>query len=245
MSIIIEDDDLLNAELPDSADKPKFNTNKPNGKPNGKTAAAAAPAFNPTFKWGDPSVKSGDGLDRVKATTERQVRFALVPNTDPAGGMTHFVSAGPRKLLAICPGHGCPQCPREDARWNGVALIVHYTNADQNGRIPAEEAPKYAIGYISLSATHFKTLSEAAEGCTVFDIDWIMSFDGKRFGYRPVSTVPRYRKAGDEEAVVKLAAPFHKRLAGKVGRKISALDLKALIAGAPTLEAGLEGMEED
>jgi hypothetical protein len=214
----------------DNIQAPTTQSTQP-AKTNGKFGSTPPPKLT----WGDQSVQSGDGLNRIKATADQQKRFALVPGLDPVGQLTHFINAGQRKGLYVCPGNGCVVCPREDARWNGVALAIEYTNADVNGKLAADKKPEYRIGYISLSAAHFKTLSEASEGLTPFDIDWVMSFDGKRFGFRPVSNSPRYRHVGDGDLVVGLAAQFAPKLAGKAGRKISAADLKAMLANAPIM----------
>lgn len=234
-NLVDEDEDLQFAKTP----TPAFN--KPNGKSTGKAASAAASTNSTTVKWGDSSIQTGDGLDRLKATTERQLRFALIPGVDPAAGKTHYVAAGTRKGMFVCPGNGCPICPREDARHNIVALVVSYTNADANGKLPADQKPQYKVGYISLSPSHFRTLSEATEGATPYDCDWIQSSDSKRYTFRAVSTTPRYVKAEDADTVKKLAAPFVGRLNGKVGRTISAVDLKAMLAGSPTVELEDDG----
>jgi hypothetical protein len=214
-------------------------------KTNGKTSQAAGNGGNgsasggfkpPTVKWGDPKVQSGDGLNRIKATTERQVRFALIPGVDPVGAMTHFIGNIPRKGSYICPGAGCPQCLREDARWSVAALAVQYTSADANGKLAVEGKPTYSIGWISLSATHYATISEASEDKTPTDLDWVMANDGKRFSYRPVAAVPRYVKAGDEEAVLAMAKPLIPKLGNKIGRRVTALELKQLLSNAPTFE---------
>jgi hypothetical protein len=235
-----------NTELDDLRLPSLPSTPKANGKSaapkNG--AAGASTSKAPTVKWGSSEVQSGDGLNRIKATTERQARMALIPGVDPVGQLTHFIKTPSRSGYFACPGTGCPMCSKEDARWLGAALVVHYVNADENGKIPPDVKPTYAIGYLSLSATHFKTLSEASEGATPLDIDWVQSFDGKRFSLRPVSTTPRYRKAGDEEAIAALAKPLIQKLGNKVGKKISALEMKQMIANAPTLES-LNDMEED
>jgi hypothetical protein len=240
-----QDTELDNLELPSLPNAtPKANGAKAAPK-NGQAGPASTKV--PTVKWGDPKVQSGDGLPRIKATTERQLRFALIPDVDPAGHKegTHFIKTPSRSGYFACPGTGCPLCAKEDARWLGAALAVHYTNADENGKIPPDVKPTYAIGYISLSVAHFKTLSEASEGVTPFDIDWVQSFDGKRYALRPVTLVPRYRKAGDEEAIVKLAKPLIPKLGNKIGKKISALEMKQMLANAPTLESGIEDMESE
>jgi hypothetical protein len=248
MPFEIPDDDL-NADDLKSAVPPQFNTApKPNGKTTGKvpsTPPVNPTAKNPVIKWGDSRIQAGDGLLRLKSTTERALRFTLVPGVDPVSNLTHYVAVGQKKGMFVCPGEaGCVLCPREYAKWNTVVLVAGYNNADAAGKLAAGVKPEYTIGYISLSPTHFKTLSDATETAGVFDIDWIQTSDGKRFNYRAM-TSSRYRQAGDEAALIKLAQPFIARLNGKVGRTISALDLKAMVAGGPTIESGLGSPEDD
>ena len=50
----------------------------------------------------------------------------------------------------------------------------------------------------------------------------LMSFDGRRYGFRMIAPQARYLKVGDEQKVQAMAEPFKRLLKGKLGRPIPA-----------------------
>jgi hypothetical protein len=226
-----DDDDII----PTTTSKPKP-TSHPARKPqNGNGHAPVdTPAANDGLAWGDSSVVTGDGLVRAKATAERSLRFALVPKVAPVGALSHFVNSGQKKGFFRCAGETCPLCLREDPKWQGVALVVVYENADNAGKI-GTKTPELSIAYITMTASHFRVISDACEGASPESVDWLLSFDRRRYSFRPCSTVPRYVSAGMQEQVAALARPLIGKLAGKAGRIATALELSAMTTNSANL----------
>ena len=148
---------------------------------------------------------------------------------------------GPKKGLFSCLGTSCPLCKREDPRWTIAALVVAYLNADPDtAKMSPDATPQYKIGYLSLSQSNFKAISELAEeGKSPFDVDIAMAYDGRRYNFIVINSVPRYVALGDTEKILEMAKPFIPLLKNKVGRKPTTDVLRA----APE-EANLSDMED-
>jgi hypothetical protein len=190
-------------------------------------AAATTQTLTTSLSWDNAKpIAIGDGLDRIKPDTGKVVRFALIPGVAPEMALTHFVALqGKSARSYLCSGAGCPICASGDSpRKAIVALAVQYLNADPTtAKLPEGVAPEYKIGYLSLTATTFNLVLQAApEGSRATDIDFAQTFDGRRYNYRLLAPTARYVKLGDKDKVAALAAPFAPKLRNKLGSAVPA-----------------------
>lgn len=222
--------DLKN--VPEDLDDISLPTLRASAKFTASATPTAAPAKSFGVSWGDRNIAVvGDGLDRLKCDVGKKLRFAIIPGFEPQGAKTHFIAAGDKKGLFRCPGEGCPRCAAGDeARWTIAALAVAYTNADaETGKLATDAVPAYKVGYLSLSQSNFKSISEAPEeGKSPLDVDLAMSFDGRRYGFNVISSTPRYVAVGDTEKIVALAKEQAHKLLNKIGRPITNDALRAM-----------------
>ena len=208
-------------------------------------------------EFGDKELmKRGDGLDRVRPEKGKAVRFALLTEFVKAQmAYTHFID---KKGTYRCLVDKERRTPREkggnpDAsgyccRKMGepsepliVALVVFYTNADPieggyakvDGKYPPID---WSIGYVQLTKANFQAISRLPEEeQAVSDIDIVMMHANRAFGYdfHKKSSKPRWKANPELIAEVKeKLKPLldGKKLGMRLGRKVSELEMKALIA---------------
>jgi len=125
-----------------------------------------------------------------------------------------------------------------------VGLVVHYKNADPiEGGLEKGVMIDWDIKYVQLSKANFQSISRLPEEeQTVNDVDLIMMHTNRPFGYEfhKKSAKARWKTnpAWIAEVTEKVKPLLDgKKLDGKLGRKVSDLEMKALIS---SLAAGSE-----
>src|ERR1700739_1337991 len=218
--------------------------------------------------FGDSKLMAkGDGLNRIRADKNKVVRFALLPFIKPKVGKSHFVEAGDKKGTFRCaPVKNEGEVPYCDAKlekegqFHVVALAVQYTNADSknggyakdaNGQFPAIE---WEVGYVDLSRSNYRSVSALPpEDSDVYDIDMVMSKKDNGIGYEFMLKANKARWCQNPELAKEVEAAAQKfirdggkKLIGKLGRKLSVVEWKALLAGQASSgkEASLQDIED-
>lgn len=225
-----------------------------------KVAAASTDSYDVTF--GDEKLMSkSDGLDILRPDKGRVVRFALLTNFVPAKRVfNHYIEKkgtyhclDSEKHTGICCqklGESQPQI---------AALVLHYTNADPKtgkyvkdaaGNVPPIE---WGIKFVRLSRSAFRRVSGLVEeDGTPTDIDITMSHrdNGIGYEYNRVSTA-RWKKNPELVKEVENAVKTFgdgKKLLSKLGKKVSKLELQAVLAGVQAAggddEADLSQVED-
>lgn len=115
--------------------------------------------------WGS-TVSVGDGLERIAPKKSEVFRFAPIPTLKPKRKMVHYIALAGQKKDRPYLCHGTPACPACRAgspkKPAIVALIVQYSAADiKTGALDNTIAPRYRIGYLSMSAFAYNLLAEA------------------------------------------------------------------------------------
>lgn len=214
--------------------------------------------------FGDPKLMTkGDGLNRVRAEKDRVARFALLDFVGPFTTKSHFVDIKEKKGTFRCLGKGddlgyCCQKLDEEGQQHTVALVVHYVNADRktgayekdkNGVMPPIE---WELGYVDLSRSNYRSVSTLPpEDSSPVDLDYVMLKKDNGIGYEfVVKSKARWKLNPEMAAEVEAAAQKFikdggKKLISKLGRKLSLIEWKALLAGqsASAHEATLEDIE--
>ena len=190
------------------------------------------------IEFGDPTLmRRGDGLNIVRPDKESAVRFALLPKARKS--YVHYVNEK-GSLLCLAEQNseeGALCCQRfGDPQLRVVALCIHYLNADADGRLPKGTVPEIEIGYVRLSQANYRSISMLPmDERTVHDLDIVMSNRASGIGYDFIaaSSTPRYRAAGLEKEVERLAKPLldGKKLASKLGKKMTEAEFKAVLDG--------------
>jgi hypothetical protein len=204
-------------------------------------------------EFGDKELmKRGDGLDRVRPEKGKAVRFALLTEFVKAQmAYTHFIDKkGTYRCLADkerrtprdkggnpdATGYCCKKIG-EPSEPLIVALVVFYTNADPKEGGYEKGAPiDWTIGYVQLTKANFQAISRLPEEeQAVSDIDIVMMHANRAFGYEfhKKSSKPRWKANPELIAEVKeKLKPLldGKKLGMRLGRKVSELEMKALIA---------------
>ncbi len=188
-----------------------------------------------TLDWGTATrITVGDGFDRIRPKAGEVVRFAIVPGSAPKMGKVHFIGLGGKSArMYVCAGTGCPACTAGDTpKISLVALVANYTNADPaTGKLGDDVPPVYKVGYLSLSPTAFNQILEApVEGSRPVDVDYTMSFDGRRYCFRVIGSTARHIRRAETAQIVALARPLASRLTSKLG---SPMPVNAIVAVAP------------
>lgn len=195
-----------------------------------------------TLDWGTATpIVVGDGLERIRPKAGEIVRFAIVPGSSPQMAKVHFLSLGGKSARTyVCAGRGCPACTAGDTpKTSIVALVAHYTNADPaSGKLGNDIRPVYKVGHLSLSPTAFNQILQApVEGSRPGDVDYAMSFDGCRYGFRVIASTARHIHRAETAQIVALAKPFEGRLANKLG---SPMPVNANVTVAPPVAEGMD-----
>jgi hypothetical protein len=212
--------------------------------------------------FGDEKLMSkSDGLDIARPEKGRTIRFALLTNYLKAKSVhNHYIEKkGTFHCLSTpeAPGICCQKLGESQPQI--VALVLQYTNAnpktgryDKIGNPPAFPPMQWEIKFIRLSRSAFRRVSNLAEEeGTSADIDIAMCHRDSGIGYEYTKLSPaRWRRNPElvkevEAAVKPFMADGGKKLLSKLGKKISVLQFKAVLAGsAPSDEADLSQVDD-
>lgn len=215
----------------------------PTGKTATKPAAKSVDEYDVSF--GDEKLMSkSDGLDILRPDKGKTVRFALLDNYVHAKrAFNHYIEKkgtyhclSPEKNDGVCCqklGNSQPQI---------VSLVLHYTNANaKTGRYEKDAAGHYPpiqweIKFVRLSRSAFRRVSSLVEeDGAPQDIDITMNHRDSGIGYEYNKVSPaRWKKNPQLVAEVEAALQQFadgKKLLTKLGKKISQLEFKAILAG--------------
>jgi hypothetical protein len=97
---------------------------------------------------------------------------------------------------------------------------ARFLNADKlTGRL-GEAVSDYRVGFLSLSQPNLKDLISAPlEGVRPSQVDYVMTFDGWRYGFRVIANPAKHIQRGDIASIIALAKP----LAHLPGKKLGSL----------------------
>jgi hypothetical protein len=195
-------------------------------------------------------------------------RIAFIKSVTMKSAKSHFVEIGTGKdikqgtyrcLSQIGSDEQgfCCQKLGKDGQIHIAALVIEYTNADPktgkyvkgaDGSVPPIE---WKLGFVDLSGFNMKQIRKLPdEEQTPYDIDIIMTHADRAFGYEFNRASPRARWLQNPELVKEVEAAAErfrdgKTLIGKLGKRLSPIEWKALLSGAALgEEAKLENMEE-
>lgn len=188
--------------------------------------------------WGSATrLKVGDGLDRLKPDQGKAIRFAVLPGQPIYQETIHFLTlAGQSKRPYICGGEGCPACAAggEGPKLSVVCLALQYLNADAvSAKLANDTEPIYKVGYLALSVSNYNAIVDGVEeGSRPSDVDYRMSYDGKRFDFHVISSKARYIARGDQARILAMAKPLTPLLRNKMG---SPLPANASLSLAPPM----------
>jgi hypothetical protein len=210
--------------------------------------------------FGDEKLMSkSDGLDILRPEKGRTVRFALLTNYIPAKrAFNHYIEKkgtyhclSPEAKDGVCCqklGESQPQI---------VALVLHYTNANSktgryekvDGQFPPIE---WGIQYIRMSRSAFRRISALVEeDGQPTDIDIVMNHRDSGIGYEYSKVSPARWKKNPElvkevEAATKIfITDGGKKLLSKLGKRISLLEFRAVLAGVnPSDDADLSVVDD-
>jgi hypothetical protein len=231
-------------------------------------AKAQASSDDDDADWGDERISSySDGLDRLRPEKGSAVRFAILHHSEFGGAKTmkkantHYIE---KKGTYQChktddkPGECCRKLG-EDSYLTLAQLVLCYTNANKLGRYAAGPDGKlppieYKIMYVQLSRTNYNDIGALPEdGGKVPDIDIIMSHKSNtgKGGYKFTLGQSQARWKKNAALVKEVKAAVEKftdgrKLAGKLGKKISPIEMKLLLASlaAPAVDdANMDDIE--
>ena len=213
--------------------------------------------------WNDESLqRKKDPLPRVRPEKGKAVRFAILPFIKPKRAFNHYIEKkGTLRCLSTDDGEGicCTSGQAGTSNLNIVALAVKYVNADpQTGKYDGKYKKvetEWELGHVNLSRTNNTDLQKLCEDNedettpseTVYDFDVIMTHnEATGIGYKlsRASRTPRWRKDSEMAAAIEEAAqPFldGKILTARLGRKLSVMEWKVVLAGL----SGKDTEEED
>lgn len=232
-SFEIQDDELDRVPATQSG-------NTPPPPPVDDRDARAAASYNPDSIDFDSAktIGQGDGLERLKAEAGKTVRFSLLAGVPGKSDWVHYVAVGGGKArMYLCGGARCAACAAGNPKKRSVVVLcVHYTNAGPDGRMAADVVPNYKICYLSLSPTnHDDILTAPVEGSKPTEVDYRMTYDGKRYGFHVISQKSRHSQRGDTDAVKAMALTYLSRLPNKLGIPIPP---NSAITAGPPAQAG-------
>ena len=227
------------------------------------TVAATDDDENLDVAFGDQKIMAkGDGLNRIRAEKGKVVRFALLNFIAPKSAKSHFVDQKDKKGTFRCAPvkteGEIPYCCaklEEEGMLHVVSLAIQYTNADAKTGGYAPGTPmEWEIGYVDLSRSNYRAVSGLApEDSTVYDIDIVMSKKENGIGYEFVLKSVKAKWKQNPELVAEVEAAAQKfvndggkKLIGKLGRKQTPIEWKALLSGqaGSGKEASLEDIED-
>jgi len=214
------------------------------------------------------AMSTTDGLDRITPADGCKVRCAVIEAGIVKTKMAwlHFITKPDGKKVTVrCHskrdkkhvitemGDCCAKLNSDDdqkAQLNFAVLAVKYINADpKTGKYDKDAEGnqpviRWELGWIKLSRAGFKAISELAtedEKPHEFDFTIAKRDNGIGYDYKRVSQKARYRAdakllAEINEAAKKFADGV--LLAKRLGKVISPVDLKALLAGKSAAKSG-------
>ena len=195
-------------------------------------------------QWDDERIKqAAAGLERYAPTSPGQgIMFAVLPGAPVVMAPTHYVSAGEnddQRGTYVCLKHlgappiCCDALEEPNMRVNVLAAI--YTNTNNAGRLAKGLAPEVIVGFIRLSATNHRTISNMLpDGVAPSQVDIIMT-KSKRPGYEfalpSPGSKPRYIEAGLQDEVMRAADKWMDGVAlvKRLGKELSPLGWKLLL----------------
>jgi len=236
----------------------------PAGAPAAKAAAVASlESYNIEFDGDDKRMSASDGLDFIRPDTGKTSRFALLTDYVPAKvvcnhyikGKGTFHCLDPEGKAEIC----CTAPGQKESRPQAVALSLQYTNADpKTGRYVKGSDGHYppiqwALGFVRLSSSGWKRVKALPEEeSRPEDIDITISHRDNGIGYDYTkASAARWKRNPELVKEVEAAIqPFldGKKIFAKLGRKISKLEYKTVLAGlktaAPSSEPNLNEIDD-
>jgi len=214
-----------------------------------------------SVEFGDEKLMSkSDGLDILRPEKGKTVRFALLTEYMPAKrAFVHYIDKkGTYHCLDYEKNSQVCCTKQQNSQPQIVALVLHYANAnpksgryekDAKGALPPIE---WEIKFVRLSRSGFRRVSALVEEDgkpTDIDITICHKDSGIGYEYNKIS-VARWKKnpqlvAEIEAAVKQFTADGGKKLLTKLGKKISLLEWKALLAGTTQSdEADLSAVDD-
>lgn len=209
---------------------------------------------------GDEKLMSrSDGLDILRPEKGQVVRFSpLFVHLSPKRAFNHYIEKKGTYRCLSTPENTAVCCQKlGESQPQIVALVLHYTNADKKtGKYPvlsqtADGKKQYAaiewdIKFVRLSKPAFQKLSRLVpedQDAKDPDLDIIMFHRDNGIGY-DFSTVSAARWKRNPELVKEVTASVQpllkdnaKKLVSKLGKKVTALEFKAVIAGTQASES--------
>jgi hypothetical protein len=183
-------------------------------------------------------------VDKIKrANPKRCMVCKGVVVTDDANPKKTCTCAVPSPGNPDATGYCCKKL-KENSEPTIVVLVVHYKNADPTeGGLEKGVAIDWDIKYVQLTKANFQAITRLPEEeQTVNDVDIVMMHANRAFGYEfhKKSAKARWKTnpAWIAEVTEKVKPLLDgKKLDGKLGRKVTDLEMKALIS---SLAAGSE-----
>jgi len=198
----------------------------------------------------------------------KAVRLAFIKSVKMKSAKSHYVETGSGKEIkkvnyrCLIPigddtrGYCCNKLDL-DATIHIAALVLVYRNADPNDgkykKGPNGEVPPiiWELGYVDLSGFNMKQIKKLPdEESSPFDIDIIMtSAEGRAFGYEFNRASAKARWLQNPELVKEVEAACErfqdgKTLISKLGKKLNAIEWKALLSGGSSDSSKLEDLDE-
>jgi hypothetical protein len=209
---------------------------------------------NLDVQFGDEKLMRRDViLGRLRPEKGKAVRFAIVPGIPAKSAYTHFIDKK-GTFRCLSKDHDAPDgvCCRsgkaQDAALTVVAVVVAYTNADsKTGKYEGKLKDADTEGelmHVALSRSNFRDISGLVqEEEKVEDFDIIMTHRENGIGYKfnRASRTARWTKDSEFAQSITTGAEKYadgKVLTSKLGRKLSVIEWKALLAS-------LDGEAED
>lgn len=226
--------------------------------PGTKTAKAAHQAntdnYNMEFDGDDKMMSTTDGLELIRPDKGKTARFALLTNyVPPKAVCNHYIKGkgtfhclDAENKAEIC----CTTAGQKESQPQAVALALQYTNADpRTGRYskgPDGHYPpiQWTLGFVRLSRSGWKRVKNLPEEeSRPEDIDITISHRDNGIGYDYTkASVARWKRNPDLVKEVEAAIkPFldGKKLLAKLGKRISKLEYKAVLASlSPATSSG-------
>ena len=251
-------DDVVPNQPPQAVPRQQQQPAQPHQQPK------AGDASGEEVGWGDEeTMRTGDGLERIRPEkgSDKAVRFALLPFLRPRRARIHWVPVGNGKASRLClaqgdtPGWCCTKLG-EEGRYRVVVLALCYTNANPKTggytKLPDGSSPpiEWRIGYLELSPSSYRMISKLPEDdASPYDYDYTMSLVNNRY---EITMKPKALWKADtevrkavEDASQRYVADGGAKLGRKLGKKMSLMEWKALLSGAPSAsQANLDDMEE-
>jgi hypothetical protein len=216
--------------------------------PAGGRKAAAKQMDDYDVSFGDEKLMSrSDGLDICRPDKGKTVRFALLTNYVPAKrAFNHFIDKkGTYHCLSTMDAPGTAICCKRlgESTPQIVALVLQYTNADpktgryvknaETGHLPPIQ---WEIKFVRLSRSAFRRVSNLVEeDGQPTDIDIIMNHrdSGIGYEYNKISAARWLKNPALVAEVEAAIQPFKdgKKLLSKLGKKVSLLEFRAVLAG--------------